>query len=236
MRIYDPGDRIFLFGFSRGAFTVRTLADIIGQCGILNMEPLLTQDQSALEELVEQTYEVYRESYQTALKKKLFGERKSSAARDFRAKHSLPEQTPIAFIGVWDTVDSVGGPSYLSNIVNKTVYPFKFPDHRLSDRVEQACQALSLDDERAAFAPELWDHDPGRPERIDQVWFAGVHSNVGGGYPKQGMSLVALDWMLHKARAAGLRLIEDDRLHYCEHANVDDQLYNPRAGLGAMYL
>ncbi len=234
VRIYDPGDRIFLFGFSRGAFTVRTLADIIGKCGILDMGKL--PEQSALEARVKEAYQVYREGYQTVLKKKLSRGRESTAAAGFRAKHCLPEDTKIAFIGVWDTVDSVGGPSYMSNMVNAVAYPFKFPDHQLSRRVERACQALALDDERAAFAPELWDHDEEHPDRIDQVWFAGAHSNVGGGYPKQGMSLVALDWMLHKARASGLRLLEDDRLYCCDHANADDQLYNPRAGLGGMYL
>lgn len=70
---------------------------------------------------------------------------------------------------------------------------------------------------------------------IEQVWFAGAHSNVGGGYPKQGVSLVALDWMMQKAQEAGLRFVGTDRALYREHANVDDKLYDSRAGLGMLY-
>jgi hypothetical protein len=70
---------------------------------------------------------------------------------------------------------------------------------------------------------------------IQQVWFAGVHSNVGGGYPKQGMSLVALDWMMQKARERELRLLASDRKYYWEHGNVDDKMYDSRAGLGVFY-
>jgi hypothetical protein len=72
-------------------------------------------------------------------------------------------------------------------------------------------------------------------QTIEQVWFAGVHSNVGGGYPKQGMSLVALDWMMHHAEQAGLRFIESERQYYREHANADDKLYDPRTGAGKFY-
>jgi Uncharacterized alpha/beta hydrolase domain (DUF2235) len=96
----------------------------------------------------------------------------------------------------------------------------------LNSAVEYACQALSIDDQRRTFAPVLWADDP----RIEQVWFAGAHSNVGGGYPKQGMSLVTLDWMLQKAHdRSGLRLLTSDRLFCREHANVDDKLYAPRS-------
>jgi hypothetical protein len=100
--------------------------------------------------------------------------------------------------------------------------------------VQQACHALALDDERHSFHPLLWD-ETGDGQRIEQVWFAGAHSNVGGGYPKQGMSLVALDWMMARAEDAGLRFIETDRQVYREHAHVDDKLYDSRAGLGVFY-
>jgi hypothetical protein len=97
--------------------------------------------------------------------------------------------------------------------------------------VKRACHALSIDEARDAFTPLLWNEDP----RIEQVWFAGVHSNVGGGYPKQGMSLVALEWMVERAGEAGLRLVGIDREIYREHASVQDQLYNSRAGVGVFY-
>jgi len=132
---------------------------------------------------------------------------------------------------VWDTVDGVGLPFHLSDFVNLTIHRFKFPDRKLSDCVQHACHALAIDDERHSFHPLLWDDNP----RVEQVWFAGAHSNVGGGYFKQGMSLVTLDWMMAKAEDAGLRLVGSDRALYRDHASVDDKLYNPRAGLGMFY-
>ena len=101
----------------------------------------------------------------------------------------------------------------------------------------RACHALSLDDPRLSFTPVLWDESQEDPSatRISQVWFSGVHSNVGGGYPKQGLSLVALDWMVWHARQEGLRIVSEDARLYNDHANVDDKLYNPRAGLGMFY-
>ena len=131
----------------------------------------------------------------------------SDAMEDFKKAHSLPGQVRIRFIGVWDTVDAVGGPFHSSDFINAVFHRFKFPDHKLSDKIDCAAQALSIDDARAAFEPVLWEAEP----QVEQVWFAGVHSNVGGGYPKQGMSLVTLDWMMQKARACGLRLLSDDR-------------------------
>jgi len=77
----------------------------------------------------------------------------------------------------------------------------------------------------------LWEAKP----NVEQVWFAGVHSNVGGGYPKQGMSLVTLDWIMQKAHQNGLRILSGDRKNYWEHDNVDDKLYDSRAGLGVFY-
>ncbi len=119
----------------------------------------------------------------------------------------------IRFLGVWDTVDAVGLPFHISDIINALFYRFKFPDLHLTPIVQRACQALSIDDQRESFRPLLWRQAPEDVDRIEQVWFAGAHSNVGGGYPKQGMSLVALDWMLaeaHRAGGHGLRIVEDD--------------------------
>jgi hypothetical protein len=230
VRIHDPGDEILLFGFSRGAFTVRTLAGLICTCGILNTDRLSTT--SELEAAVHEAYKVYRKGYQTKLAQLFHRADDGSALRNFKRRYAREETVSIAFIGVWDTVDAVGTPVPISNFINTTIHRFKFPDVDLNPKVRFACQALSIDDQRAAFRPVLWKHD----ERINQVWFAGAHSNVGGGYPKQGMSLVALDWMLQQARdKACLRLLSSDLAFYGEHGNVDDKLYDPRAGLGLFY-
>lgn len=230
VRLYDPGDEIFLFGFSRGAFTVRTLAGLILNCGILDMSKLATA--SALNDAVSRAYKVYRKRYQTALAKKLHLEPDKALIENFKRDHALDCAVRIKFIGVWDTVDAVGTPFHISDVVNATIHRFKFPDPKLNPSVDHACQALSIDDERQTFHPVLWENN----DRIEQVWFAGAHSNVGGGYPKQGMSLVALDWMLQRAEEkTGLRIIPSDRALFHEHANVDDKLYDPRAGLGVFY-
>lgn len=238
VRIYDPGDRIFLFGFSRGAFTVRTLVGLIAACGILDVQRLQTA--ADLDAAVNETYRVYRKSYRTALAKMVLGEPDTSLIPMFRSEHCLMCEVPIAFVGVWDTVDAVGLPFHLSDFINMAIYRFKFRDRKLSALVKHACHALAIDDERHSFHPILWDEREEHTRRIEQVWFAGAHSNVGGGYPKQGMSLVALEWMMRKAECTGrmgegLRLLGTDRALYYDHANVDDKLYDPRAGLGIFY-
>jgi len=238
VRIYDPGDRIFLFGFSRGAFTVRTLIGLIAACGILNVDTL--HRARDLESAVNKTYKVYRKSYRTALAKLFLGEPDTSLIERFRNEHCRPCDVSITFMGVWDTVDAVGLPFHLSDFINMVFYRFKFRDHTLSKLVKHACHALAIDDERHSFHPLLWHEGEGDTGRIEQVWFAGAHSNVGGGYPKQGVSLVALEWMMRKAEhtgreGEGLRLLRSDRALYYDHANVDDKLYDPRSGLGIFY-
>ena len=243
VRVYDPGDpstpadRIYLFGFSRGAFTVRTLAGLIAKCGVLDRNKL--PDADALRSAVWNAYSTYRRSYRTWLGNVVnqvlvalrLRRADADAMADFKQAHSLPGEVRIRFIGVWDTVDAVGGPFHTSDVINAVFHRFKFPDQILSDKVDQAVHALSIDEARAAFGPVLWEAKP----NIEQVWFAGVHSNVGGGYPKQGMSLVTLDWMIQKAQKNGLRILADDRKTYWEHSNVDDKMYDSRAGLGVFY-
>lgn len=235
VRVYDPGDEIFMFGFSRGAFTIRTLAGFIGTCGIVDRARCCGNTASEFERAIKRAYRVYRSCYRTWLAQTIMGPPSRDRGKAFKERCS--HDARITFIGVWDTVDAVGLPFHISNIINSAVYRYKFPDRRLSKAVDRACHALAIDDERHSFHPLLWDETTEDPEngRIEQVWFAGAHSNVGGGYPKHGMSLVALDWMLSKAREQQLRLKANERCYFFEHANVDDKLYDPRAGLGVFY-
>ena len=147
----------------------------------------------------------------------------------------LPE---IEFIGVWDTVDAYGFPiDEIAMAWNTLVYPIYFPDHKLSKKVRKACHALSVDDERHTFHPVLWDEsDETDPVRIEQVWFPGVHSDVGGGYPRQALSLVALDWMIEKAAASseadgspGLHLLPRCREEFEKHADWHGPQHDSRA-------
>jgi uncharacterized protein (DUF2235 family) len=238
-RCYLPGDDIYMFGFSRGAFTVRTLAGFIDHAGILDPSGLTAGE---LIRAVNDKYRAYRKSRPALLERALSPI--SSGLRGLWRLVSGFRETPIPlhperairFVGVWDTVDSVGFPfPGIGALWNGVVHRYKFTDLGLPECVGRACHALAIDEERASFAPTLWRHEPNRTE---QVWFGGVHSNVGGGYPKQGMSLVALDWILALAREASageLRFADGLRAQYREASNVNDCLYDSRSGLAIYY-
>jgi len=258
-RCYVPGDRIYLFGFSRGAFTVRTLAGLVVHCGIIERKES-TSDRE-LDDLVKQAYERYRKQYRAWLPMLLDKCKRAKPASDFRHLYGVKDdvhapngEVPIRFMGVWDTVDAVGFPiAGMAEIWNQAVYRFKFNNNHLHPLVLQACQALAIDDQRLTFKPELWHKpDPRDDERrretkikswdesdetasIEQVWFSGVHSNVGGGYPKHGMSLVALDWMMTRAEGAGLHFLSGPRELIAGQRNADDKLYDSRSGLAKYY-
>ena len=237
-RVYEPGDRIYLFGFSRGAFTVRTLGGLISDCGILNASDYATEREFRAQ--TQAAYKAYRRKY-TALLARLIPSR-GMKADEFRAKFARRDvrgqivEPRIKLLGVWDTVDAVGLPFRLADVWNSVIWRFKFNTTTLSRLVEKGCHALAINDERESFTPVLWDERPGDvTQRVEQVWFAGAHSNVGGGYPQQGMSLVALDWMLGKGEEAGLRFNTFARAQFHSEQSFADKLYNPRSGLGTFY-
>ncbi|MFA5205067.1 MAG: DUF2235 domain-containing protein [Lentisphaeria bacterium] len=189
---YEPGDEIFLFGFSRGAFTVRSIGGMIRKCGILR--------RGAVEQ-----YVMAKELYHS-------GTRPDDAkAVAFRQQYSLSPDAPIPikFIGVWDTVGSLGIPK------NGGEAPkYQFHDTELSRTVENACHALAIDEHRAPFQPSLWSYIPKPSQKVEQVWFCGAHSDVGGGYAsladkKKNASNIPLQWMLGKAASAGLKLDDE---------------------------
>jgi uncharacterized protein (DUF2235 family) len=187
-RTYQPRDRVFVFGFSRGAYTARSLVGLIRKCGLLNDE-----------KLVQSAYALYRE-------KKVSPD--EAKAREFRAAYS--REIRVRFIGVWDTVGSLGVP--LSGIPFSKDY-YRWHDTSLSKIVDYAYHAIAADERRADYKPAVWtnDHRRKKDENIDieQRWFVGAHSNVGGGYekrPPDGLPKLALRWMQDKAEAAGLKL------------------------------
>ena len=263
---FERGDHIYLFGFSRGAFTVRTLAGFITKCGIISASSC--RDKKELDGLIDHAYDCYRLDY----KKRLFDiimvlwrlirrRPKPVNAATFRKTHGvvcdpldyrhyreaskwseeLAEQRkiPIRFMGVWDTVDAVGFPlPWMARFWNNAIYHFKFPDYILNPLVDKACHALSIDDERKTFHPlvfeEKHESDADDP-RVEQVWFPGVHSNVGGGYPKQGLASVTLAWIVKKAGDCGLALESDALTGIHRDRNIQDKLYDSRAGAAFFY-
>ncbi|MFI1734236.1 DUF2235 domain-containing protein [Streptomyces acidicola] len=188
---YEPGDELYLFGFSRGAFTARSLAGLVRNSGILRRENA---------DRVKEAWALYRNRV----------ERPSGAASTL-FRRAFAYEPEIHFIGVWDTVGALGipvpGPRWLKPVVNLVNRRWAFHDTELSSHVKGAFHALAIDEQRTAFRPTLWSRQPGTTDsehELRQVWFAGVHSDVGGGYPEASLSDIALLWMLHHARRYGL--------------------------------
>lgn len=182
---YEPGDELCLFGFSRGAYTARSIGGMVRKCGVLGREFVQHyRDAIAL----------YRSEHLPT----------DPAAIKFRKDYSVSggEDIKIKFIGVWDTVGALGIP--LRGMRWLTRGEHQFHDTELSGVVENAYHALAIDERRAPFAPTLWMYKPKPGQTIEQMWFCGVHSDVGGGYPERGLSDITLDWMVGKARGAGL--------------------------------
>jgi hypothetical protein len=192
---YEPGDEIYLFGFSRGAFTVRSLAGMVAACHLLDLREVETPERWRR---VKAAYENgYRET----------GDKRDGWCQAGWAVHDLT--VPIRFIGVWDTVGALGIPDDLAlmNLLDKPE-KWRFHDTTLGESVRTARHAIALDEMRASFTPTLWEHGEGRDVR--QVWFPGVHSDVGGGYADCRLSDGALRWMIDEAREAGLQF--NDRI------------------------
>lgn len=234
-RNYREGDRIYLFGFSRGAFTVRMLAGMIVYCGVYTEY----KNEQGLHRATVANYNAFRSRFKTGLL--------TRGLRTFFGK-TTPVPTrykpDIEFVGVYDTVDAYGLPiDELAIVWDRLIYPIRFPDYKLSNKVKKACHALSVDDERLTFHPVLWDEsDETDPGRIEQVWFPGVHSDVGGGYPKHSLSLVALDWMVTRVEAEkgdigspGLHLIQQRRDEFMQHSDWHGPQHDSRALAGAYY-
>ncbi len=186
---YQAGDQIYLIGFSRGAATVRSLTAMIHHFGILPR---------ARPELIRAAYRIYR-----SRNKDRFEQR----AQEFIRRHHTM-WARVRFIGCYDTVAALGLSWHLpSKLLDKIPgFRHRFHDFTLSESVENAYHALAIDDERKTFHPVLWDAQVAEYQQLRQVWFAGMHTDVGGGYADRGLSDVALTWLLDMAVDHGLRI------------------------------
>ncbi|MEM7670573.1 MAG: DUF2235 domain-containing protein [Pseudomonadota bacterium] len=184
---WHPGDHIYLFGYSRGAYAVRSLAGMIGRMGLIRPE-------HRGERRIRQAFAHYSESGDEQI---------SSFARD----HCFPD-VPIRMIGVWDTVRALGLPypivSYLAPMATE------FHDHALGQHIEHGYHALAIDEDRRAYEPILWEQTPEWRGRLEQAWFPGAHADVGGDirfFPSaRSLSNLSLNWMLQRAADHGLSL------------------------------
>ncbi|MGB1801288.1 MAG: DUF2235 domain-containing protein, partial [Gammaproteobacteria bacterium] len=230
---YEAGDQIYLFGFSRGATTVRSLAGFIDLFGILP---------KSRPELIDDAWKIY--AIRTSKKEEKMEKRKWRRivrADEFVKKHRTM-WCKIKFIGVWDTVAALGVPfKFIDDVVEKIPgLKHRFHDLSLSDSIENACHALAIDDKRMTFHPEVWSDDnndiiwPAEnikdKKTLKQVWFCGMHTDVGGGYPIKQLSDITLEWMAHNAEKHGLRLYSKTSITQNSESNPDGHMHDSRAG------
>jgi hypothetical protein len=195
---YSSGDRIFLFGFSRGAYTVRSLGGFVSRCGLLDLSKL-KENPGELWKRVQEVFAAYRDGTD-------FPNAKKYPFHGTEPGKNPKEMTPIHFIGVWDTVGALGIPDDLTLLgLFDNSDKYRFHDTALSRIVVHARHAVALDEKRASFAPTLWTKVESSTE-AKQIWFPGVHGDVGGGYLETGLSEGALEWMLNEAATCGLKV------------------------------
>lgn len=273
-RNYQPNDRIYVFGFSRGAFTIRLLVGLITSQGIVQ-----PAGDTALSYQVRDAYRAFCADHWPNRAVARFFAWLLRGIRDglIHLKRLLMRQclyrdaerlhTDVEFVGVWDTVAAYGGPfAEFTRGIDDWVWPLSMPHYGLSPKVKKARHALALDDERDAFQPLLWDEyredlmikkgatvvvgraDDGSditevrkvsPDRLKQVWFTGVHSDVGGGYPDESLSYISLLWMMDELspdpKAPAVDFIDSFIQRAKDLANPYGPIHDSRSGLGAYY-
>lgn len=209
---YAAGDQIYLFGFSRGAATVRSLSSFIHHFGILP---------KSRPELIKKAYKIYK------IKNK--NKRETNAQKFVATHHTM--WTRIQFLGCYDTVAALGLPikplSVFLNMVPGLRH--KFHNFTLSESVLHAYQALAIDDKRKTFHPILWDAEASSYQTIKQVWFCGMHTDVGGGYNKPELSNISLLWMRNMATQLGLRLYPSQPIPI--DGNSNGHMHNSRGSI-----
>jgi hypothetical protein len=243
---YQPGDQIFGFGFSRGAFTMRVVMGLVMNQGLVR-----GATDAELYQNAKMAYRAYRaEKFHTVLDLEVI----FRFIRDtflylvgirYDKKNNQPVER-IEFLGLWDTVAAYGMPiDEMATGISRWIWPLELPDRTFNPIIQRACHALSLDDERTTFHPVLWNEKNVSSDNLIQVWFSGVHSNVGGGYPDDSLAHIPLYWIMTEARACGLAFKtapnkptnpDPDMVVYAEwRRDKDGRLYDSRNGLGGYY-
>ena len=199
---YSPEDRIFIFGFSRGAFTARSLAGLISKCGLL---------ESGAPMSLSQLFDRYKKGAvpYSILHLQTMADADLAIEDRWLKKYSMP--IPVWFQGVYDTVGALGVPFGNIPIISRKNYGYLETDLRIND--SRAFHAIAIDEHREAFAPTLWRktvtaREPAYPDRaltdVEQRWFVGAHADVGGGYPNGLLAQLPLQWLMGKANIHGL--------------------------------
>lgn len=194
---HEPGDELYFFGFSRGAFTVRSLAGLMNRIGLIGKYD---------DYYVPEIYSCYETNK---------GPDTPEWRQAFHNVKSLRPCPPIKMIGVWDTVGALGAPGVLGQWVNRGKY--EYHDIGLFATIGNAYHALAIDEKRRPFAADLWTRPANWAGVLEQAWFAGVHSNIGGGYSPDGLANEALHWIVEKAEKLGLAVDSAYLAHFEPH-------------------
>jgi len=195
---YEDGDRIYMFGFSRGAYTIRSLAGMIGHCGL--MIPANDPSDKAEREVWNCVKKIYLECYR--------GVKRDDESDDTKCRQRH-ENVKIHFLGAWDTVGALGIPDNMAitNLLDNTD-KYRFHDTELGNHILHARHALAIDEMRGSYTPTLWNNTQSHPDVVEK-WFVGVHSDIGGGYAENSLSDISLLWMAEEAQKFGLSLDEN---------------------------
>lgn len=259
-RNYQEGDRIFCFGFSRGAFTARVVAGLIACEGVVTKNPADPGawngiDEAELARQAAWAYRHFRREFKAWKPVELLRSARDAFHRWQHPRKPCDEVAAIHFVGVWDTVAAYGGPiEEMTRAIDHFVWPLSMPDWKPSDKLQRGCHAIALDDERNSFHPLLWDESEDAAvksrtgwqppagnlaeidqQRLSQVWFTGMHSDVGGGYAQDGLSFKTLEWMMDRAAVHGLLFDPNARRRLLERAPHLDKVNDSRKGVGAYY-
>lgn len=257
-RTYDEGDEIYGFGFSRGAFTMRVVLALIASQGIIDRTRV--KNERDFNRLIATAYRQFRaENFTPSLLSFFLRPARDGALNILERLRGCAPYDPkenikypikkkndeddfiIKFVGVWDTVDAYGLPlDELTRAWDMVVWPLTVKDRDISSRIERARHVLALDEQRESFEPMLWNEN-GKPaaamiddERLSQVWFPGVHANIGGGYPDDIQAFTSLNWMLDQSeKNNGLTYIEHERNKY--QVDASGPIYDNRKGFGNFY-
>lgn len=202
---YTEGDRIFLIGFSRGAYAARSLAGMLGRIGLFDLSnpSLSDKEKWAAVHAALIRYQAAKAGDDIG-----FLQRALWLKIPKNASGGVFQYVDVHFLGVWDTVGSLGIPDDLGVMTALVGDPRKhaFHDTELGDNVKHARHAVAIDERRKDFTPTLWTN--AEPERVKQLWFPGVHADVGGGYADHDLGDLTLRWMMQEAQAQGIAFRE----------------------------
>lgn len=208
-----PADEIFLFGYSRGAFAARSLTGLLGSAGLLKRQSLGH---------LPTAWDYYRKF-------------RTRSPQDFVKRYASKriethEEVAVNFLGVWDTVGALGIPVGFLGEISGQIHGFH--DTSPSRIVRHGAQALAIDEHRDEFVPTLWTGTAPPDATIEQVWFAGCHGDVGGGYSDRELADIPLLWMIDRAKSAGLQVDEatPGLLPDAARINVLGPTHDPREG------